>query len=114
MKAKGERYLIYESESWESDVIYFVCDDEQTAKAVVETIVKFMERLARRLPSYPAADVPDEDAALWMAVEEKREAILRRVRWPFGMSNLKMRIPEKDRKFDCICWQKVDWIGGAK
>ena len=110
---RGARYLICESELYESDTIHFVCDDEETAKAVVTTIAEFMERLARRLPDYPPYDVkPDENGRLFDIVHDKREAILDCVKWPFGLTELRHRVPAKDRKFVCITWRKVDrWIG---
>ena len=117
MKKLGIKFLIYRPviDYEESETAYFICDDEETAKAVVECIVTFAKRLAARLPQHPEDDVTDEGFELWQAVEDKRQAIIARARWPFGL-DLKSDIPSMGKTFDAstVEYRPLPVIGGAK
>ena len=117
MKKLGIKFLIYRpvTDYEESETAYFICNDEETTKAVVERIVTFANRLAARLPLHPEDDGTDEGFELWQAVEDKRRAIIDRARWPFGL-DLKSDIPSMGRTFDTstVAYRPLPVIGGAK
>lgn len=66
----------------ESETPYFVCLTEQEAKACADKMNSFLDRLAKRLPS---TDNSGEWTEEWQARWDRRQAILDKARWPFGI-----------------------------
>lgn len=62
---------------------YFACATKAAAQAAADRMNAFLERLAKRLP-----DIDDGDADWteeWQARYDRREAMLNKARWPFGV-----------------------------
>jgi hypothetical protein len=60
---------------------YFVCPTAELAKACAARMNAFLSRVAKRLPPVDF----ELEAETWSALEEKRDAALAKVRWPFGI-----------------------------
>lgn len=72
---------------------FLVCDTQGEATAVCDQVIAYANRLINRLPQYPSESACDDQ---WMAVHEKRQAILARARWPLGI-NLESDISRRER-----------------
>ncbi len=88
-------YLVYRPafDYEESMDAHFVCATLEEADAIIAEVMEWMDRLAKRLPIYPDGGIDDPDAALWAAVNERRDAILAKVKWPYGLDSLKSDLP---------------------
>lgn len=75
---------------------FVVCDTPEDAQAVVDKVMSYANRLIERLPQYPPDDEPDEDGSKWTAADDKREALVKRLRWPFGI-DLRHDVCHKER-----------------
>ncbi len=84
MKIIGEVWLVYRpAHGYEESITpYFVCATEDEARACAEKMNAFLLRVAKRLP---VVDFELEDE-VWVAANRKREALLAKIRWPFGIS----------------------------
>ena len=69
----------------ESSTNFFACESRKDAEEIIAEVMTYMARLHRRLPLYPGDDVPDADGTLHFAVSERREALIKRARWPYGI-----------------------------
>lgn len=74
-------WFVYLDGGYERDTNLFVCPNEKVARACQARMIKFKERLDKRLPQLPDdADHPDFDR-----LYAKREAIEKKLRWPYGV-----------------------------
>ena len=92
------RPVIQYEESIEPHVI---CDSREEADQVKRSVYEFMQRLAKRLPKYPGDDVPDEDFALYTAVDQRRREILAKAKWPYGI-DMHSDLPSGSSFFDSV------------
>lgn len=83
MKTPKQMWLVYSPvERYESsEVPHLICPDEVTAAACKDTINNFINRLAGRLPSISS----DLDDAVYFAKIQKKNAMLDKAKWPYGI-----------------------------
>lgn len=83
MKSPKQMWLVYSpAERYESsEVPRLICPDEATANACKNKINHFINSLAKRLP-----DTSSEfDADVWQTMWDKRQAMIGKSRWPYGI-----------------------------
>lgn len=74
-------WYVFLDGGYESDTMLFACESKEVAEACQARMIKFKQRADKRMPELPEhADHPDFDE-LW----DKREAIEKRLRWPYGI-----------------------------
>ena len=119
--AVADVFLVYRpSLDYEDSLApYFICYSRIEADEAVGLIVAFMQRLLKRLPEYPEEDgdhdpAEDEAAAAkakdvlveaQIAATDRKDAIVKKARWPFGLTGL-----ADDITLDCGEWK---WNPGS-
>ena len=87
MKKPKQMWLVYRpSDDYEhNSENYFICTTEAVAKTAIAKMICFAVALKNRLP-----DIGEQEAlsAAWQAKYDKRERMLDKARWPYGI-NLK-------------------------
>jgi hypothetical protein len=93
VKIIGKACLVYRpAHGYEESITpYFICPTEASAKACAAQMNTFLSRVAKRLPPVDG----ELETEVWSALNDKREAALAKVRWPFGI-NLETDICEAE------------------